>query len=357
MTHRFINALVGALSVSSLTATTVWSQPLGHSGCSDIDAEVERVVAARESAAPGAEHATDVLAEQALTALETRCPSSWAELQLALVEIALERWSSAWPYMEDALGSEDPRVERIRGALLSGPAAELRRHVALVHPRVNAPDVSFFVGGVRVEPSRLSHSLAVAPGSVLLEVAARGYVTQRWRHELVAGEEVTHEFTLEPVVPREVREPPSATRRDPSVTRRNAGFTLLGLGAVVGLVGGAFGLLSLGTAREIAATCSEPTPSAEQRSLCAASVPLGQRVIEDWHTACDATQRGSQGEALCARHRAFSAAGIAAGIGSAALLTAGLVLVWTASHERPRPVTVSAWIHARDAGLTVQGTF
>ncbi len=250
--------------------------------------------------------------------------SARAVAQLALTEMALERWPEAARHLSAALSEAHPWVQQNR-ASLEEALRVVRTHVGELRVEADAPGATLRVNGGDAIALPSSAPLFFAPGSVALELrTADGRALTR-TVTLTAGVSARESFVVgssaQSASPAVVTRPPAIERTRPSdhgaSTRRTLAWVAAG-GAVAG-----FGLalaswrLREGMVSDFAAQCPDQTTTdVALTTRCAASRAQSESDLGTWET--------------------LSTVGLIAG---GALAAASVVLFVTAPSEGARSAT------------------
>ena len=271
-------------------------------------------------------------------------PTPRAEAQIALAEQALGRWIDAENDLHAALlHADDPWIAR-HLAVLEEARLSIESRLGLLEVLVDAAGAELWVNGTDRALLPLRSPIRVEAGSLAIEVRAKGFVAARRITAVEPGgsaRETLHLETLastptparSPTVTAPRAKPTRAKESSPTAKRftagntplRNAGLVVIGA-AVLDVVAGAyFGLRTLQIKNERDGHCGT--------------------------ASCDPAGVALDGEAraLAIRSTAWFTAGLAAGIGGAALL-------WV-SRSRREDVTVTPALGPNHAGVTLGGSF
>lgn len=261
--------------------------------------------------------------------------------------------ASAWAQRFDPCAGVDDAVERINATRRDAPPA--REHEADLRARdeLSALDHACPSPWVALHLGLTERALGdVAASLRALEAAldARDPRVDAMRADLEGIVQtlrrVHDDHPASPTLPSSARRP-----------LRPFGYALVGVGVAAGLTGVVFGALTIGTAEAIGRACEDRSPTAAQRSLCAAAPRSNQPTAVPWRRACDAASAGSDGADLCERHRTWTTLGVAFGVGGAVALATGVTLALLAPDAAPPRVAVSLAIDAGTPMLSASGRF
>jgi len=169
-----------------LAASSAIAQP------SDADILFRRVAELRQS---GQYEAALRLATQAAE----REDGPRAQGEIALCEVAMERWVAAETHLVAALAApDDPWVSR-RRLTLDGTLADVRQHLARVEFVRGPEGARVEVGGVALGVLPFREPVRVASGNVEIVVRAPGYREYRRAVQLFAGATHFEEVLMEPL--------------------------------------------------------------------------------------------------------------------------------------------------------------
>jgi PEGA domain len=343
---------LGALLAGSLPAA---AQPRE---CIDrrVDREVDRAAEER-LAGHGLE------AFNRVTALLARCPSPRVRVQVALAEQSLRRWQDAYLHLREAMASTDPWIVAHREPL-SRALSEVTAHMPQLAPRTNAPGATLRVNGLAVGTLPLATPFILVRGAATLELEAPGYLPLR-RAVTVGFDEVFQEFlTLEPApvppVPPIGAVPAPAPRPAGTPALRVAGWVTVGLGAVLAGLATWQGLqfASISSASERAAA-TDPEPYRGWFLYSAQVDPAGQLTADALCARAQTdtqTPNAAQARALCGEADTARALTLGFGLGGAALLVTGVVMVALPARRAPA-ITASPWVAPGLGGASLRVAF
>lgn len=139
--------------------------------------------------------------------------------EIALCEVALERWVDAERHLAAALArANDPWVSR-RRLTLDGALADVRQHLARVELVQGVAGARVEINGVAVGVLPIREPVRVASGNVEIVVRAEGYRDYRRAVQLYGGATHFEEVLMEPLR--------AASRAEPTATPRcGPGFVL-----------------------------------------------------------------------------------------------------------------------------------
>ncbi len=121
--------------------------------------------------------------------------------QMALAEQAVGDWVHADEHLRAALQlTADPWVGRNQQAL-EGALQQISRRLGMLDVRCPSANAELWVDGHRVGPLPRPHPVRVAAGTVMVEIRAEGFATQRRSVLVVAEQNARENFTLQPVDP------------------------------------------------------------------------------------------------------------------------------------------------------------
>lgn len=343
---------LGALLTASLPAA---AQPRE---CVDrrVDREVDRAAEER-LAGHGLE------AFNRVTALLARCPSPRVRVQVALAEQSLRRWQDAYLHLREAMASTDPWIVAHREPL-SRALSEVTAHMPLLAPRTNVPGATLRVNGLAVGTLPLATPFVLVRGAATLEIEAPGYLPVRRAVTVGFDESFQELLTLEPapvtpvtplgVVPA----PPPRPAGTPPL--RVVGWVTVGLGAVLAGLATWQGLqfASISSASERAAA-SDPEPYRGWFLYSAQVDPAGQLTADALCARAQSdtqTPNAAQARALCGEADTARALTLGFGLGGAALLITGVVMVAVPA-RRPSPVAVTPWVAPGLGGASLRVAF
>jgi hypothetical protein len=273
------------------------------------------------------------------------------------IAAALALWmalpASAWAQRFDPCAGVDDAVERINATRRDAPPAReheadlrARDELAALNRACPSPWVALHLGLTE----RALGDVAASLRALEAALDARDPRVDAMRADLEGIVQTLRRVHDDNPAPR----PPASPTRRPL---RPFGYTLIGVGVAAGVTGAVFGALTFGTAGAIGRACDAPSPTAAQRSLCASAPRSNQTSVVPWQRACDATTAGSDGAALCERHRTWTTLGIAFGVGGAVALATGVTLALLAPDAAPPRVAVSLAIDAGTPMLSAFGRF
>ncbi|MFO0629285.1 MAG: PEGA domain-containing protein [Polyangiales bacterium] len=322
-----------------------------------VDREVDR--AAEERLA-----GRGIEAFNRVTALLARCPSPRVRVQVALAEQSLRRWQDAYLHLREAMASTDPWIVAHREPI-SRALAEVTAHMPLLAPRANVPGATLRVNGLAVGTLPLPTPFVLVRGAATLEVEAPGHRPARRAVTVGLDEVFDALFTLEPEtspapaarVVTPAAPPPTARRASPV---RAVGWVTVGLGAVLaGLAtwqGLQFASISDASAR---AGASSAEPYRGWYAYSAQTDPAGLLTADALCARAQSapqTPSAAQARAVCADADAARTLTLGFGLGGAALLVAGVVMVALPA-RRPPPVALAPWVAPGLAGAALHAAF
>jgi hypothetical protein len=203
-------------------ASALWAAALGLAIASgpcaaqSVDAETEALIeqgVARRQA--GDDDGALVLFRQAYE----RSHSARALAQMALAEQAIGDWVHADEHLRGALQvTTDAWIVRNQQAL-EGALQQIGHRLGVLDVRCATENAELWIDGHRIGPMPRQQPLRLAAGTVLVELRAEGYVTQRRNVQIVAEQSGRETFVLEPV------DPATATRTAGSISagQQNSG--------------------------------------------------------------------------------------------------------------------------------------
>lgn len=363
-----------ALFVAGLGAWFAAREARAQSACAEVEVTREIDVARADRLAERFLPAYD-----RLNALLRRCPSPRVRAQLALAEQSLRRWPDAYGHLREALAAtNDPWIsDPTRHAALEGALREISAHLPQLAPSTNVPGAELSVDGARVGALPLATPHVIPTGSATIELRAPGHRTLR-RVVSVPNETVFREMlTLEP----EASTPPAGQARTPPTpepgttppplppsspgpnrTQRILGWVSVGVGAVLGGLG-------VWQVWEWSALASESAEAKLGGTNSLAAWARFDRAVNDGSLTsaqvCDLAQSNTTSSdaagtrELCSQSATHSALALGLGLGGAALVVTGAVLVATSgrSTAEHRAFNVGPWIGASARGATLQVEF
>ncbi len=346
---------LGALLTASLPAA---AQPRE---CVErrVDREVDRAAEER-LAGHGLE------AFNRVTALLARCPSPRVRVQVALAEQSLRRWQDAYLHLREAMASTDPWIVAHREPL-SRALSEVTAHMPQLAPRANVPGATLRVNGLAVGTLPLATPFVLVRGAATLEVEAPGYRPVRRAVTVGFDESFQELLTLEPAPAAPVTPvtpigaapaPSSPSAGTPPL--RVAGWVTVGLGAVLAGLATWQGLqfASISSASERAAA-SDPEPYRGWFLYSAQVDPAGRLTADALCARAQndtQTPNAAQARALCGEADTARALTLGFGLGGAALLITGVVMVAVPA-RRPSPVAALPWVAPGLGGASLRVAF
>ena len=121
--------------------------------------------------------------------------------QMALAEQAVGDWVHADEHLRAALQlTADPWIGRNQQAL-EGALQQISRRLGMLDVRCTSENSELWIDGHRVGSLPRPHPVRVAAGTVMVEIRAEGFATQRRSVLVVAEQNARENFTLQPVDP------------------------------------------------------------------------------------------------------------------------------------------------------------
>ena len=299
-----------------------------------------------------------------VTALLARCPSPRVRVQVALAEQSLRRWQDAYLHLREAMASTDPWIVAHREPL-SRALSEVTAHMPQLAPRTNVPGATLRVNSLAVGTLPLATPFVLVRGAATLEVEAPGYLPVR-RAVTVGLDEVFQELLpLEPApaapaAPIAPIAPAPSPRPAGTPPLRVAGWVTVGLGAVLAGLATWQGLqfASISSASERAAA-TDPEPYGGWFLYSAQVDPAGRLSADALCARAQTdtqTPNAAQARALCGEADTARALTLGFGIGGAALLVAGVVMVALPARRAPS-VALSPWVAPGLGGAALRVAF
>lgn len=325
----------------------------------DVEAELTRAMDHRQ-------HSRESEAFAILQALWERCPSPRVRAQMALAEQGLGRWEDAYGHLREAMRNDlDPWI-RARQEPLARALEIIRGHLARVEVSADVAGAELALDGERVGVLPLPEPLVVPRGRARLRVSAAGHRAVERVVTVAAGQVAREAFALEPEPLSARRESPrAATRAEPSAGASPAwavfGWSAVGVGAVLGALG-AWQAVAWSTQGDEAAGATPASPGelgawARFHESVNAEGRLGAAevcALADGSAAPD----GAQVRSLCAENASRAGLAWGLGLGGAALVTAGVVVLATAPRgARRASVRATPWLGATLRGASVAVDF
>jgi hypothetical protein len=352
---------LGCLAVacaSLLAAPAAFAQPAASCPERTVNQEIDRAIEERRR---GREDA----GFRRLQGLFERCPSPRTLAQLALAEHGLGRLREAYVHLRDALAREDdPWIATRRGPLRS-VLAEITLRVPRLAPTCTVPGAELRVDGVLVGTLPLVTPWVLPQATVVLEVSAAGFRTDRqtvtvpdgavWRESIVLAPEAA--VAVVPVAPPVVVAPPAAA----SSARRAVGWGAVGLGAVFGAVSIWQAVAWSGQADDSRRATVTQGNSLGAWARFQRDANPGGRLSSS--TVCDLaaaspTADGQGAASLCQENTQHAALAIGFGVAAGALAVTGVVLLVTGGSAEATPaVQVGAWLGDGVRGARIEGHF
>ncbi len=299
-----------------------------------------------------------------VTALLARCPSPRVRVQVALAEQSLRRWQDAYLHLREAMASTDPWIVAHREPL-SRALSEVTAHMPQLAPRTNVPGATLRVNSLAVGTLPLATPFVLVRGAATLEVEAPGYLPVR-RAVTVGLDEVFQELLpLEPApaapaAPIAPIAPAPSPRPAGTPPLRVAGWVTVGLGAVLAGLATWQGLqfASISSASERAAA-TDPEPYRGWFLYSAQTDPAGRLSADALCARAQTdtqTPNAAQARAVCGEADTARALTLGFGIGGAALLVAGVVMVALPARRAPS-VALSPWVAPGLGGAALRVAF
>lgn len=299
-----------------------------------------------------------------VTALLARCPSPRVRVQVALAEQSLRRWQDAYLHLREAMASTDPWIVAHREPL-SRALSEVTAHMPQLAPRTNVPGATLRVNSLAVGTLPLATPFVLVRGAATLEVEAPGYLPVR-RAVTVGIDEVFQELLpLEPApaapaAPIAPIAPAPSPRPAGTPPLRVAGWVTVGLGAVLAGLATWQGLqfASISSASERAAA-TDPEPYRGWFLYSAQTDPAGRLSADALCARAQTdtqTPNAAQARAVCGEADTARALTLGFGIGGAALLVAGVVMVALPARRAPS-VALSPWVAPGLGGAALRVAF
>lgn len=302
-----------------------------------------------------------------VTALLARCPSPRVRVQVALAEQSLRRWQDAYLHLREAMASTDPWIVAHREPL-SRALSEVTAHMPQLAPRTNVPGATLRVNGLAVGTLPLATPFVLVRGAATIEVEAPGFLPVRRAVTVGFDESFQELLTLEPAPTAPAAPAATAVGAAPSPPPprastpplRVAGWVTVGLGAVLaGLAtwqGLQFASISASSER---AGASDPEPYRGWFLYSAQVDPSGRLPADALCARAQAdtsTPNAAQARALCGEADTARALTLGFGIGGAALLVTGVVMVALPARRAP-PVVAAPWLAPGLGGASLRVAF
>lgn len=294
-------------------------------------------------------------------------PSPGTQINIGLCSEKLGKLATAWGWYRTAAGLADQRGQKERADIARAEAAKLepKLHKLMIRLKEPAEGLRILRDGAAVPSAVVGKEVPVDPGEHTIEVTATGKKPWKTTIQIAATpgstpvdvpplEDLPQDQPAQAVTPAGTYQPPVVTGSDGS-TQRTIGFVLGGAGILALVTAGGLQIFNL-------AVTNPDYKTTQKDSVAEGCGPNG----DDGPSRDDPKCSGPTGfanslETKDDARNSNQAAAIGVGIGGAALLAGGLILIFTApsgartgSVQKPRFVPL---IGRGQLGGAFGGTF